>query len=207
MSEVDPSHFDETSPIHGLRYGEFSSLSSDVKVLLLRMIARCCEKSYRRGFMQGWDSRDRGDKVCDLHKWRFSTGLGIAVSPHDTYHETSLQRLKMECHLYQVGLPKIEESFMSASDISSHIAPLFARHRIKNGIRKSVRFAVLSRDGFRCVYCGASARETELHVDHVHPKSLGGNDEMENLVAACQSCNLGKSNKQLVAPSEVTHGR
>ena len=55
------------------------------------------------------------------------------------------------------------------------------------------RFAVLSRDGFRCVYCGRGhAEQVVLHVDHVIPRSGGGSDDVNNLVAACQECNLSK---------------
>ena len=58
----------------------------------------------------------------------------------------------------------------------------------------SLRFRVLMRDKFRCVYCGRSPREdgVKLEVDHVHPKSKGGSDTMDNLVAACRDCNQGK---------------
>lgn len=201
------SDFNETSPLHGLSFGQFRNIPSETKTLLLRMIAMCCEKSYRRGFQQGWDSQARGDKVCDLERWRFGVGLEVSVSPHDTYHDTSLQRLKTEIPLYQVGLQKMEECFLTARLVASHIAPLFPRHQKRVGIKKSVRFAVLRRDGFRCVYCGARPIDSELHIDHIHPRSLGGSDEIENLVTACQSCNLGKSNKHTGLEAEVAHGR
>lgn len=56
------------------------------------------------------------------------------------------------------------------------------------------RFQVMARDGFRCIYCGATPKTTELHLDHVVPKSLGGSDETWNLATACVSCNASKSN-------------
>lgn len=59
------------------------------------------------------------------------------------------------------------------------------------------RFEVLKRDGFRCRYCGATALETPLHVDHVIARAAGGTDDPTNLVAACATCNLGKSDKPL----------
>jgi 5-methylcytosine-specific restriction endonuclease McrA len=64
------------------------------------------------------------------------------------------------------------------------------KRRRSTGKRK--RFAVLSRDGFRCAYCGRSPPEVELHVDHIVPVSAGGSDEESNLRAACADCNLGK---------------
>jgi hypothetical protein len=55
------------------------------------------------------------------------------------------------------------------------------------------RFLVLQRDGFKCVYCGRSPSDgTVLEVDHVHPRSKGGSDELHNLVTACWECNRGK---------------
>lgn len=51
---------------------------------------------------------------------------------------------------------------------------------------------VLRRDRFRCQYC--SSRD-KLTIDHVIPKSRGGRDTWENLVAACTRCNNRKGNR------------
>lgn len=58
-------------------------------------------------------------------------------------------------------------------------------------VSRTLRFTVLARDGFECVYCHAT--DKPLEVDHVRPKALGGADAPENLVAACEDCNAGKS--------------
>lgn len=58
---------------------------------------------------------------------------------------------------------------------------------------KRLRFEILKRDGHRCRYCGATAYERRLHVDHVIPESKGGTDDPANLVTACSDCNGGKS--------------
>jgi 5-methylcytosine-specific restriction endonuclease McrA len=50
---------------------------------------------------------------------------------------------------------------------------------------------VLRRDGHRCQYCGSRDR---LTLDHVLPKSRGGPDSWDNLVAACVPCNNKKGN-------------
>lgn len=55
------------------------------------------------------------------------------------------------------------------------------------------RRAVFARDGHRCVYCGRPAE----CIDHVHPRSRGGQHVWENVVAACRTCNLRKSDKDL----------
>lgn len=51
---------------------------------------------------------------------------------------------------------------------------------------------VLRRDRHRCMYCGT--RE-HLTIDHVMPKSRGGKDTWENLVAACSRCNARKGSR------------
>lgn len=50
---------------------------------------------------------------------------------------------------------------------------------------KKLRLQVLRRDGYTCVYCGDVATQ----ADHVWPRSKGGEDTLENCVAACASCN------------------
>ncbi len=60
-------------------------------------------------------------------------------------------------------------------------------------ISKKARFDIFKRDGFVCQYCGATPPSVILHVDHIHPVAMGGKDDQDNLITACESCNLGKS--------------
>jgi hypothetical protein len=63
----------------------------------------------------------------------------------------------------------------------------------RDPIPAQMRFRVLQRDGFRCAYCGLSARDgAVLHVDHVVPVAAGGETTEDNLITACSACNLGK---------------
>ncbi|CEA09841.1 CRISPR-associated endonuclease Cas9 [Arthrobacter saudimassiliensis] len=57
----------------------------------------------------------------------------------------------------------------------------------------ATRRGVLRRDDHRCAYCGKAAAT----VDHVVPKSRGGGDSWENLVACCLRCNNAKGDKTL----------
>ena len=61
-------------------------------------------------------------------------------------------------------------------------------------ISKRVRFEVFKRDSFKCQYCGAAAPEVLLQIDHIHPVSKDGDDEITNLITSCGDCNSGKSN-------------
>ncbi len=58
------------------------------------------------------------------------------------------------------------------------------------------RRGVLRRDGSRCAYCGGSAST----IDHVLPRSRGGKETWENLVACCLKCNNAKGDR---TPSEM----
>ena len=53
------------------------------------------------------------------------------------------------------------------------------------------RRGVLRRDGHRCAYC----RRSGTTVDHVMPRSRGGPDSWENLVACCVRCNNSKGDR------------
>lgn len=64
-------------------------------------------------------------------------------------------------------------------------------------IPKSIRFEVFKRDKFTCQYCGASAPDVILEVDHIKPVSKGGSNQIMNLLTACRDCNRGKTNKEL----------
>lgn len=55
------------------------------------------------------------------------------------------------------------------------------------------RRGVLRRDNHRCAYCAKNANT----IDHVQPKSRGGKDTWENLVACCLKCNNTKGDKTL----------
>lgn len=57
------------------------------------------------------------------------------------------------------------------------------------------RWAIYHRDGFCCVVCGASAEDSVLTLDHVHPVERGGSNGPENLITMCLSCNCAKQDK------------
>lgn len=59
-------------------------------------------------------------------------------------------------------------------------------------IGSKLRYDILTRDGYRCVKCGARGNESKLHVDHKKPVSHGGTNDPSNLQTLCENCNLGK---------------
>lgn len=66
---------------------------------------------------------------------------------------------------------------------------------------RKLREKVLIRDAYTCYYCGQEANT----VDHIIPVSKGGISSDDNLIAACQRCNGGKSNR--IAPGSFLSKR
>lgn len=83
---------------------------------------------------------------------------------------------------------------LKPEDMTPHQLFMYEQRRL---MTDSLRYDVMQRDGFRCVLCGATAKEdgVKLHVDHITPISKGGKTEMANLRTLCERCNLGKGSK------------
>jgi 5-methylcytosine-specific restriction endonuclease McrA len=54
---------------------------------------------------------------------------------------------------------------------------------------------IFARDHNRCQYCGKSKSTSELSLDHVIPRTRGGQATWENLVCACVKCNVKKGGR------------
>lgn len=64
--------------------------------------------------------------------------------------------------------------------------------------KRHVRFSrinLMGRDGFQCQYCGLRPSRSELNLDHVVPRSLGGRSTWENVVTSCVECNRRKGGR------------
>lgn len=54
---------------------------------------------------------------------------------------------------------------------------------------------LFTRDRFTCQYCGAQPGGEELTIDHVVPRSQGGQTTWDNCVLACVACNHQKADR------------
>lgn len=59
---------------------------------------------------------------------------------------------------------------------------------------------IIKRDAFKCVYCN---NKNNLTIDHLIPKSKGGQNTWENLVTCCHKCNVKKGDKPLNETSMI----
>jgi 5-methylcytosine-specific restriction endonuclease McrA len=77
-----------------------------------------------------------------------------------------------------------------------HVIRLVTYVRVPRAIKRRIsRRALFARDGWRCVYCGSTG--ARLTLDHVLPRSRGGESSWENVVTACSPCNLRKGDRSL----------
>jgi 5-methylcytosine-specific restriction endonuclease McrA len=64
--------------------------------------------------------------------------------------------------------------------------------------KQAIRFNrrnIFARDGNRCQYCGRKFPTSELSLDHVNPRSRGGETTWENIVCSCVKCNVRKGGR------------
>ncbi|MEM1127823.1 MAG: HNH endonuclease [Bacteroidota bacterium] len=108
----------------------------------------------------------------------------------------SVERAIILVHLHKAELvsalpgrfvrsPSLKVPFPSVVRLRAYVRVPFKRIML-------TRKNVLRRDRHRCQYCGS---HDELTVDHILPRSRGGRDTWENLVAACTRCNNRKGSR------------
>ena len=77
-----------------------------------------------------------------------------------------------------------------------HVIRLVTYVRVPRAVQRKIsRRALFARDGWRCVYCGSSSGR--LTLDHVVPRSRGGDSVWENVVTSCAPCNHRKGDRLL----------
>ena len=86
------------------------------------------------------------------------------------------------------------------STVNFHIAvPRIIRllfyDRLPRSPVKLNRRNIFARDKNRCQYCGEKFPTTELSLDHVIPRTMGGRPVWKNLVCACTTCNVKKGGR------------
>jgi len=115
--------------------------------------------------------------------------------------ETRVKMLKVVFSLLpKARKAKILDSLkLSDEQLSKRFAKAISQTDIKEirwGAKKK-RFYILKRDKFTCQYCGRSAPEVILEVDHILAVANGGDSNNKNLITACRDCNAGKGASEL----------
>ncbi len=94
----------------------------------------------------------------------------------------------------QSDLPFVDEGFVLSAEFRRLYANRMEKKKsIKQSKRKTLkkdeRLAILKKTNFRCHICGEKVSDENVHIDHVSPQSIGGEDEGGNYLAACSFCN------------------
>jgi len=95
-------------------------------------------------------------------------------------------------------IEELERPLTSASSTFPwpHVIRLVTYVRVPRAVKRKIsRRALFARDGWRCVYCGTASGR--LTLDHVVPRSRGGDSVWENVVTSCAPCNLRKGDRLL----------
>jgi 5-methylcytosine-specific restriction endonuclease McrA len=154
-------------------------------------------------FLRYWGIGDSGSPQSPLLQIR-NTMTGHVLVLNQDYQAltiTSVQRATVLVLLQKAELIEAEDERYVRS--TRHQVPWPSIVRLKGYVRVPYKHILLTRknvirrDGHRCQYCGSKDR---LTIDHVMPRSRGGRDAWDNLVAACVPCNNRKGSR---TPSEA----
>lgn len=134
------------------------------------------------------------DNAQTIH--RIAVGLGILYE--ERQHLKHFSRLAYEINMLNPQEPR-RRYRPSESDF-----PLWTEwHRVRGNdpyaykargyrLPQPIRMTVLERDGLVCGLCGSDVDLGDVHIDHIHPRYLGGTDDLDNLQVAHSFCNISK---------------
>jgi 5-methylcytosine-specific restriction endonuclease McrA len=131
---------------------------------------------------------------------RLSGGVLVLNASLEPLHIVSVRRavvllLKEKAEVVEAARAKIRSENM-ALDMPLVIRLVYyvrVPHRL---LIPLTRRTILARDQYSCQYCGAQPPKGQLTLDHVIPRSRGGGDSWDNIVAACIPCNQRKGDRR-----------
>src|ERR1700752_4472735 len=119
--------------------------------------------------------------------------------------QTKFKRLERRCRVMafknSVTVEEIEGDRVLRSAHAEFPVPSVIRRRTYINVRRRrqasgmKRMRIYMRDKYRCQYCGARKAVGELTLDHILPRSRGGDNSPVNIVTACVACNNRKGNR------------
>lgn len=117
-------------------------------------------------------------------------GTALVVDPEsfETYTWSDWSRVE----------PRDGERFVQAVTMRlrvPEVVTLTRYDRVPSMVVTFSRRNIFKRDHYVCQYCGLQAPMDELTIDHVIPRSQGGQSTWENCVLACMDCNKRKADR------------
>lgn len=96
------------------------------------------------------------------------------------------------------GQKTLDQDWVRAVNFEIQVPRIIRLTRFEHVPHQSLRFNrrnLFARDGNRCQYCGKSLPTSQLSLDHVIPRSRGGETSWDNVVCACVACNTKKGGR------------
>lgn len=178
----------------------FGSWSSALKAAGLHSVPhgrRHTDAEYFENLLAVWAHHARQPTFAEMDRFPSAISSGAYEQKWGTWRKALIAFLNRVNADAPSAAPSPQVSL--ASGQQGHQPGPASRKRAQRTIPLGMRYAVLSRDRFKCAVCGSSPAidvKCRLQVDHVVPLSAGGVTELSNLRTLCEECNIGKSNKQ-----------
>lgn len=170
------------------------------------------------GLTPAWSNRAHSAAECMENLRRVWTHLGRAPRVHEMDRPPSTVRAPayqrrwgswskaLHAFAARVNADPDDKLRLSLAARSIPPAPPVPREE-RHAVPVALRHAILTRDRFRCVLCGASPAtdpRTALQLDHITPFSQGGRSVPENLRTLCAECNQGRGPHAYLSGSRKT---
>lgn len=108
-----------------------------------------------------------------------------AIRKFGEYFDSIVLQVIEEREIRRKADKKALVSMLDVSKPSDKVRPISARRK-----------GIFEKSGGHCHYCDCTlSLHEEWHIEHMTPRARGGLDDMDNLVAACRSCNYSKKTK------------
>lgn len=120
------------------------------------------------------------EEILDVIDWSRAVRLLFAEKAEKPYNHTEVYQIKTTSGYYELPSVIILREYVRI--------PYF---RSKSPSKRNV----YKRDGNQCQYCGCQLNSKNASIDHIVPRSRGGNNSWQNIVSACKPCNRRKSNR------------
>lgn len=98
-------------------------------------------------------------------------------------------------------LPDFDETyynFVSSPSITVAVPDVLVLKKYEHLPMRDVKYTrenVFHRDKNRCAYCGKKFKNADLTIDHIIPKSRGGDNSWKNTITSCKFCNNKKADR------------
>ncbi len=146
-------------------------------------------------------------EVSDLELFKNLETVWINIGKQPVFRDMKPPNSKYSTHQYvakfgtwRKALEAFVEFIKSDREVEERIlidepivqTEIVFKHKTKRFPSERLKVQVLMRDGNKCRLCGVTVTGDNIHFDHIHPWSKGGETVLENLQVLCEVHNIAK---------------